>query len=226
MSDSKNTSLIVGIIAVTVILFGGLAWLLARTPASPSVSNAGQPENVTFNDESNPSVGPADAKVVVRLFSDFQCPACRYAEPAVKAAMELYKDRVKFIWKDFPLETIHPNARIASEAGRCAAVEGKFWEYHDQLFTKQAEWEGLSNPFAKLVEEAAQVAITNSSFSACLQARAQTALVRRDINEGFANDVDRTPTVFINNRRYFAMTSAEWKKNLDAALAEASSTQQ
>jgi protein-disulfide isomerase len=139
--------------------------------------------------------------------------------------MEQYKDRVKFIWKDFPLETIHPNARIASEAGRCAAVEGKFWEYHDQLFAKQTEWEGLSNPFAKLVEEAAQVGITSTSFSACLQTRGQTALVRRDISEGFANNVDRTPTIFINNRRYFAMTGAEWKKNLDAALAEASSAQ-
>ncbi len=225
MSESKNTSLIVGIIAVTVLLFAGLAWLLVRTPASPSVSRAGQPENVTFSDENNPFVGPADAKVVVRLFSDFQCPACKFAEPAVKAAMEQYKDRVKFVWKDFPLETIHPNARLASEAGRCAAVEGKFWEYHDQLFAKQTEWEGLSNPFAKLVEEAAQVGITSPSFSACLQTRGQTALVRRDISEGFANDVDRTPTVFINNRRYFAMTSAEWKKNLDAALAEVASTQ-
>lgn len=226
MSDSKNTPLIVGIIAVTVILFGGLAWLLARTPASPSVSNAGQPENVTFNDESNPFVGPADAKVVVRLFSDFQCPACRYAEPAVKAAMDQYRDRVKFIWKDFPLETIHPNARLGAEAGRCAAVEGKFWEYHDQLFNKQSEWESLPNAFNKFVEYGSQVGITSASFSSCVQSRAQTALVRRDINEGFANDVDRTPTVFINNRRYFAMTSAEWKKNLDAALAETSSTQQ
>ncbi|MBP6945428.1 thioredoxin domain-containing protein [Patescibacteria group bacterium] len=226
MSDSKNTSLIVGIIAVTVLLFGGLAWLLVRTPASPSVNNAGQPENVTFSDENNPFVGPADAKVVVRFFSDFQCPACRYAEPALKATMEQYRDRVKFIWKDFPLETIHPNARIASEAGRCAAVEGKFWEYHDQLFAKQSEWEALPNAFTKLVEYGAQVGITSPSFSACLQSRGQTALVRRDINEGFANNVDRTPTVFINNRRYFAMTSAEWKKNLDAALAEVASMPQ
>ncbi len=226
MSDSKNTPLIVGIIAVTVILFGGLAWLLARTPASPSVSNAGQPEEVSFNDESNPFVGPADAKVVVRLFSDFQCPACRFAEPALKTAMDQYKDRVKFIWKDFPLETIHRNARLAAEAGRCAAVEGKFWEYHDQVFSKQSEWEALPNPFNKLIDYGSQVGITSPSFTSCVQSRGQSALVRRDINEGFANDVDRTPTVFINNRRYFAMTSAEWKKNLDAALAETSSTQQ
>ncbi len=226
MSDSKNTSLIVGIVAVTILLFGGLTWLLVKAPSSPSANNVGQPEDVRFSDENNPFVGPADAKVVVRFFSDFQCPACRYAEPAIKAAMEQYKDRVKFIWKDFPLETIHPNARLAAEAGRCAAVEGKFWEYHDQVFNKQSEWEALPNAFNKFVEYGSQVGITGPSFSNCVQSRAQTALVRRDINEGFANDVNRTPTVFINNRRYFAMTSAEWKKNLDAALAEVASMPQ
>jgi protein-disulfide isomerase len=224
MAEAKNTSLIAGIVAVTVLLFVGLAWLVARAPADPSVKNAGQPENVSFNDANSPSIGAADAKVVVRLYSDFQCPACRYAEPAIKAAIDAYKDRVRFIWKDFPLETIHANARIAAEAGRCAVDQGKFWEYHDQLFAKQSEWSGLANPFAKLVEEATVVGMNSAPFSACLQARSHDDLVKRDVSEGFANDVDRTPTVFINDRRYFAMSSAEWKKNLDAALLAVSST--
>jgi protein-disulfide isomerase len=102
--------------------------------------------------------------------------------------------------------------------------QGKFWEYHDQLFAKQSEWSGLANPFAKLVEEATVVGMNSAPFSACLQARSHDDLVKRDVSEGFANDVDRTPTVFINDRRYFAMSSAEWKKNLDAALLAVSST--
>jgi protein-disulfide isomerase len=220
MAQQKNTGLVVGIVAVTVVLFVGLAVLVSQLPADPSVKNAGQPESVTFNDEGAQSIGPADAKVVVHLYSDFQCPACKFAEPAVKATMAAYKDRVRFVWKDFPLETIHRNARSAAEAARCAVDQGKFWEYHDELYAKQTEWESLSNPNEKLIQEAGAVGMNINTFSTCVQARTHTDLVKRDINEGFDNDVDRTPTVFINNRRYFAMNAAEWKKNLDAALQE------
>ena len=223
MFQNKNTGFVVGIVAVSILLFGGLIWLVMRMPADPSSKNAGQPEDVAFQDEGSAAVGAADAKVVVHLYSDFQCPACKFAEPMVREVMQSYQDRVRFVWKDFPLEQIHRNARMASNAARCAAAQGKFWEYHDVLYAKQSEWENLSDPKAKFLEQGTGIGLDATSFSACLATRPHDALVTRDVSEGLRNRVDRTPTNFINNRRYFGMSAAEWRKQLDAALAESSS---
>lgn len=222
MFQNKNTGFVVGIVAVSILLFVGLIWLVMRLPADPSSKNAGQPEEVTFQDEGSAAVGAADAKVVVHLYSDFQCPACKFAEPMVREVMQSYQDRVRFVWKDFPLEQIHRNARMASNAARCAATQGKFWEYHDALYATQSEWENLPDPKAKFMEQGTSIGLDATSFAACLAARPHDALVMRDVSEGLRNKVDRTPTYFINNRRYFGMSAAEWRKQLDAALAEVS----
>lgn len=222
MFQHKNTGLVIGIVGVSVLLFAGLVWLVMRMPADPSSRNAGQPENVSFQDEGSASEGPTDAKVVVHLYSDFQCPACRATEPIVMEIMRAYKDRVRFVWKDFPLEQIHRNARAAANAARCAAAQGKFWEYHDVLFTKQSDWESSSDPASKFKEYAPGVEVDLAAFTACLANRPHDVAVMRDVSEGLRNKVDRTPTYFINNRRYFGMSAAEWKKHLDAALREGS----
>ncbi len=221
MQDKKNTRLIVGIIVIAVLFFVGLVWLVMRLPTDPSSSNVGKPEQVTFNDQNSQSMGPVDAKVVVHLYSDFQCPACQYAEAAVKATIDNYKDRVRFVWKDFPLEQIHPNARIASNAARCAVDQGKFWEYHDMLYVKQTQWDDIKDPRQLFIGEAGAMGMNEGTFTSCLNAKSHDGLISQDQNEGLDNNVDRTPTFFINNKRYFTMSQADWSKNLDQALLEA-----
>lgn len=78
--------------------------------------------------------GPADAKVQILEFSDFECPYCIRAYPTVKQILNDYKGQVRFYYKQFPLNQIHPNAQKAAEASLCAADQGKFWEYHDKMF--------------------------------------------------------------------------------------------
>ncbi len=224
MPEQKNTGLILGIVGVALVLFGGLVWLLVRTPADPSSRNVGQPEEVTFQDEHNPSLGPSDAKVVVHLYSDFQCPACKFAEPPVKATIDAYKDRVRFVWKDFPLEQIHANARTAAIAARCAADQGKFWEYHDEVYAKQSDWDKLADPRPGLTEEAHAIGLDRTAFVVCLQAKTHDDWIAQDIAEGLRNKIDRTPTFFVNNRRYFAMSPDEWKKAIEGALQRAGSS--
>lgn len=226
MAEQKNTGLIAGIIGLTILIFGGLVWAVARAPSQTRLpgGGAGQPEEVSFNDQGSPAFGLEGAKVVAHLYSDFQCPACRFAEPAVKAAMEAYKDRVRFIWKDFPLEQIHPNARGASNAARCAQDQGKFWEYHDALYASQTDWEKMNNPSGKFTEIARVLGLNEGVFTTCLTNRVHNDLVSRDVSEGLANRVDRTPTFFVNNRRYFGMNPADWSRVLDQALAETSSS--
>ncbi len=215
-SSNNSTGIVVGIIAVTIALFAGLVFLLTRVPSdAPGTGN----ENVTFSDGADPAVGPADAAVTVHMYEDFECPACAASHPIMKQVMAAYKDRVRFVWKDFPLETIHPVARPSANAARCAQVQGKFWEYQDQLFQTRG-WVSASNKTEAFVNLAKNIAgLNQDQFKTCVEQKAQDGLVAANIREGFSNQVNATPTFFVNQRRQFAMAYPDWKTTLDAALA-------
>ena len=224
--QESQTGLVVGIIVVTVLLFAGLTWFILQAPQDTRTpSGVGEIEpSLTFNDQSDPTFGPTNAQVVVRLFGDFQCPACRLAEPAVQAMMKKYAERVRFIWKDFPLTQIHANARGSANAARCAEVQGMFWQYHDVLYAKQDEWSNLTNPRETFTTYANELGLNGTTFSACLAGQKEDAKVAAGIAEGARNDVDRTPTFFVGKRRYFGMTLTEWDAAIQKAIEEASST--
>lgn len=211
MQDASNKNVLIGVVAVAVLVFGGLVWAIVSAPTSAPIATG----EISFNDANDAFIGPENASTVVRLYSDFQCPACRAAESGVKYAVDKYKDSVKFIWKDFPLMQIHPNARLAANAGRCAQDQGKFWEMKDKLFEGQASWQGSRDPSADFKAYALQVGLNAEQFNPCLDARSKDANVMASYQEGVRNGVDRTPTVFVNNERRFSMTPTEW----DQALA-------
>lgn len=224
-SSQSNTGMIAGIIAITLLIFGGLTWAILKAPAEPSGPVAGQEEKLVFNDANDPTIGPANATVVVHMAGDFQCPACRQAELAVKPTIEKYKDRVQFVWKDFPLP-FHKNSRLAANVARCAQVQGKFWDMHDKLFAEQLNWSEESNPEPKFIQYAKDLGLNDVALQACVDARSQDQRIADDAAEGNQNRIDRTPTFFINNRRYFTMSPVEWSEKLDAALSAASTTNQ
>ncbi len=217
-SSPNNTGLIVGIVAVTIALFAGLIFLLTRLPSG--TPGAGD-ENVTFSDAADPAVGLVNAPVTVHMYEDFECPACATSHTIVKQVIETYKDRVRFVWKDFPLEALHPAARPSANAARCAQVQGKFWEYQDLLFQKR-DWVKAGNKTEAFVNLAKVIVGLNQDlFKACVEQNAQDGLVATTIREGFTNKVTATPTFFVNKQRQFAMGFVDWQKVLDQALASA-----
>jgi protein-disulfide isomerase len=218
MQQKNNTGIIVGIIVLTVLIFAGLAWAISKAPSGGPGGGDGN-GSVSFNDANDPFKGPVDAPVVVRIYGDLQCPACKMAETAVKYAIQTYGDRVKFVWKDFPLTTIHPNARPAANAARCAEEQGKFWEYHDELYRLQTDWERERNPEAKFVAYAETVGLNKDAFTSCYRDRRYDGKVAAGMGEGLGNRVDRTPTFFVNDRRYYTMSPAEWDEAIRSALA-------
>lgn len=214
--SSSNKPLIIGTIVVAALVFAGLVWAIMSAPSGPT---SGGSENVTFNDEGAKFKGKADSKVVVHVYSDFQCPACLVYEPVLKYAMDKYGDRVKFVWKDFPLMSIHANARNAANAAWCADDQGKFWEYHDLLYSEQGAWSALPNPADSFRAYANRLGLDQGSFGTCYEAKSFDSKVMAGVQEGNANRVNGTPTVFVNDVRQMGLDKAGWDRVLTAALA-------
>ena len=146
--------------------------------------------------EADPSLGSAKAPVTLVEFSDFQCPFCLRVVPTLKQVSQTYGDKVRIVWKDFPLTQIHPEAFKAGEAGHCAAEQGKFWEYHDQLFNNQG-----ALAVDDLKKYAAGIGLDAAKFTACLDTSKHAERVKDGVALGTQLGVNSTPTVFVNGRR-------------------------
>ena len=146
--------------------------------------------------ESDPSLGSDNAPVTLIEFSDFQCPFCLRVAPTLKQIRAKYGDKVRIVWKDFPLTQIHPQAFKAGEAGHCAAEQGKFWEFHDAVYANQQAMQPDD-----LKRYAANVGVDAAKFNACLDTSKHAERVRTGVAEGTRLGIDSTPTVFINGRR-------------------------
>ena len=153
-----------------------------------------EPLRVAVDVAGRPIRGNKDAPVTIVEFSDFQCPYCSRARPTVNKVREAYGDKVRIIFRNFPL-SIHPQALKAGEAASCAAEQGKFWEMHDRLFANQAK---LQVPDLK--EHAAALGLDAAAFAQCLDSSRHTADVQKDLEAGAGYGVSGTPSFFINGR--------------------------
>ena len=145
---------------------------------------------------SHPSRGPAGAPVTIVEFSDFDCSDCRSLSATLKAIDTAYPQRLRRVFRQFPLTSIHPRAQKAAEACLCAHEQGRFWEFHDLLFGHPRELQ-----VDALKRWAAQLKLDAAAFSACLDAGTHAGAIQQDIAEGRAAGVTGTPTMFINGRR-------------------------
>ncbi len=145
--------------------------------------------------------GTGSAEIIE--FSDFQCPACGAAYPQVKEFLKTNSDKVKFIYKHFPLPS-HPYAPKAAEASEFASDQGKFWEYHDKLFDNQRNL--LRSDLTKYAE---QIGLDKEKFNACLDSGVMADRVNADFAEGNKLKVDATPTFFINGRKIAGVLSVQ-----------------
>ncbi|HVQ12823.1 MAG TPA: thioredoxin domain-containing protein, partial [Vicinamibacterales bacterium] len=125
----------------------------------------------------------------------FQCPFCQRVAPTLKQVKQKYGDKVRVVWKDFPLTQIHPQAFKAGEAAHCASEQGKFWEYHDRLFANQQ----LLQP-NDLKQHAADLGLDSKAFDSCLDSSKYGERVRDGVAEGSRLGVNSTPMIYINGR--------------------------
>ena len=140
------------------------------------------------------ALGPADAPVTIVEWSDYQCPFCKRAHPTVEQLLTEYKDKVRFVYADYPL-SFHKQAWPASVAAHCAADQGKFWEMHKNLMEAQ----GDLSP-ADLAKRATDIGLNAETFGTCLDSKKFDTRIQNSFNDGMALGVTGTPAFFINGR--------------------------
>ena len=156
--------------------------------------------------DNDPVIGNPDAPITIIEFSDFQCPFCaRFHIQTLPTIMEEYieKGSVKLVFRDFPIQSIHPNAVPASVAAECANEQGKFKQMHDILFEKQNEWSNLETVYAiELFNQySEQINLEQEQFSLCLSTAKYVKEIQNDLDDGRTYGVTGTPGFFIGNQQ-------------------------
>jgi len=185
-------------VILALLILGGV--VLAKTLNTSS----GDEEHVRGNKKSS---------VTLIEYSDFQCPYCQQYYPVLKKILEDYKDKVKVVYKHYPLN-FHPEAQKAAEASECANEQGKFWEMHDMLFENQ-ESLGINNYKAWAVK----LGQNSKKFNDCLDSGKYGEKISKDYNEGVQKGVEGTPATFINGELISGAVPYETlKEKIDALL--------
>jgi protein-disulfide isomerase len=170
---------------------------LSDMTKDPLAQNRAQ---IQMNDA--PSLGDPKALVTLVEYSDFECPVCRNLHDALRGLLPNYAGKVRVVFKDFPLEQIHPWARTAAIAGRCAYQQDAraFWKMYDFIYDNQ-EIISAATAWTKMMDYAAQSGLDADAFKTCMASPEASAAVNASRANGQLLDVTSTPTVFVNGRR-------------------------
>lgn len=145
--------------------------------------------------------GNPEASVVLVEYSDFQCPACATYDPVISQLMSEYGDRVLFVYRHFPLKTVHRNAEASAAAAEAAGVQGKFWEMHNMLFANQDAWSALANPSPEFHKYAQALDLNVDQFVADYGSDTARDQVEADYRSGIDAGVDSTPSFFLQGAK-------------------------
>ncbi|MBI2147178.1 DsbA family protein [Candidatus Woesearchaeota archaeon] len=223
----KITSAVLAILLIWSLWHGPIFGDSARaapSPSAPSVPSAAPSAPspaavVDVSADDDPVMGKAKAPVTIIEFSDYQCPFCsRFYTQTLPQLKSEYIDtgKASFVYRDFPLTSIHPEAKPAAIAANCAEKQGKYWEMHDKIFTNQ---QSLSSSNYKAW--AGELGLDAGKFESCLNDPAMGAEVDKDLQDGASAGVQGTPAFFINGRLLSgAQPFSAFKAVIDAELAK------
>ncbi len=210
-----NKIIIISAIAVAVVVAGIASVMLFSTPTNASESKtikASSDENAQRNQEiidqlmaptadSAPALGSADARITIVEFGDYQCTWChRWHESTKDSLIADYVDtgKVRFLFKDFPINDLADRASsVAAEASYCAGDQGKYWQYHDELYTN---WKGENTGWvtkASLQQFASNIGLDQQSFNSCLDSGVHSGLVKSNYDLAVATGLNATPSFIV-----------------------------
>ena len=168
-----------------------------------------------------PSMGNNNAPVTLVEYSDFECPVCKKLHDVLRGVLPNYAGKVRLVFKDFPIEQIHPWARTAAIAGRCAYQEDRaaFWKLYDLIYDNQ-EVISAANAWTKLSDYAAQSGLNAETFKTCMASPEPGAAIDASRANGQLLEVSSTPTVFVNGRRMAGADQSLLEQYINYELAQ------
>jgi len=193
--------------AIIVLVFGGLIVYSRLSNPAANIGSIDTNSIIAASDDNGQIAdhvdGLADSKVVLVEYGDFQCPSCGGAHPQIKSILEEYKDRITFVFRNFPLTTIHPNARVAAAAVEAAGLQGKYWEMHNLVFESQSEWKDLSGTdrTTRFADYASDLQLDKDKFMTDLSGSQVSKKISFDQAIAKKVGVNATPTFYLNGEK-------------------------
>jgi protein-disulfide isomerase len=184
---------ITGVVALIVVLFAYYFYAMKTETNTPATE-------ISISDTDHIR-GALDGKVTLVEFGDFQCPACGAYEPLIRKVTEDNANVLKVVFRHFPLTQIHKNALIAAKASEAAGIQGKFWEMHDILYEKQAEWSEGINARDFILIYATTIGLDTKKFTEDLNNKSIEDKILAEYKEGVKLGVQGTPTFFLNGKK-------------------------
>lgn len=202
---TNDVKVFIGVIIATLLLVFGAAFFLGKNN-SPTTPFVGDQQKLIRSDSWN--TGSESAKITLVEFSDFQCPACKAASPAVKSVLTKYGENLRFVYRHFPLPS-HEFGFISAQAAEAAGLQGKFWEMHDKLFE-------LSPDLKKenLLTLAKDLGLNLDKFNSDLDSDTVRQKVLNDQADGNSLGINATPTFFVNGTKLVGTS------NLDSEISK------
>jgi len=185
-------------IAVIIALIGfGIFLMNTDGPGTVPDNGGAEVEGLSASDW---VTGNRDASVVVIEYGDFQCPACGAYHPILKQLKSEFGDRVAFVYRHFPLRSIHQNAEASARATEAAGKQGKFWEMHDVLFERQTEWGNQLGAIGLINGYAEELGLDMERYEADLKSDEIADLVNEDLQSAIRNGLSSTPTFVLDGK--------------------------
>ena len=173
------------------------------SPQSPSQGPLRIPKIISSDDD--PMIGDPDAEFTIVEFSDFQCPFCaKFHSDTLPLLMQNYinNGKVNLVFRDFPIESTHPNAVPAAHASECADDQGKFWEIHDMIFENQGNWKNM-DPLQSLdlfKKYSIEIGVDGDVYDSCMSTAKHIDEIKKDLEDGRDYGVTGTPGFFVGNK--------------------------
>ncbi len=206
----KETKILLGIIAVIVAGLIGVFVVFNKPGTSTTVDGT----KLVRADSQKEGTG----SVQLVEFGDYQCPSCGVAHPVTQKIMQEYAGKVTFVFRNFPLETLHKNAMISAKYAQASSKQNKFWQMHDKLYTSQSEWSDLADPTAKFAEYAKALGMNADQLKKDANESSVADLIKRDMADGNDAGVTGTPTFYVAGKQVANNDYNSLKAAIDAAL--------
>ncbi len=206
------------VIIILIVLVMGVV-LLAKSSGNNSGTIPPQ-EIMNIQDDDNIK-GNKEAGVVIIEYSDFQCPFCKIYSFHSRKIAEEFGDEVVVIFRYFPLESIHPHAKLASQAAEAAGLQGKFWEMHDVIFERQEEWSESTDAFGLFKQYAEKLELDLEKFTTDIYSGAVKDRVERDLASALEIGLNSTPSFIINGEQINTPSSYDkFRKTVQSYFVE------